>query len=284
MPGLHERALASFGRALELQPRLVRAWREMGSVLVTMGRHDEGVAAIERALELDPQDAGALATMGRARFIGCGEFAEAVEWYERAVARSPDAGWYWLQLAHCATLARNFPRAEAASLRAVELQKQFLSGQEAVLIVGAHMRLAHIFGLQGRDADALEQVQYEIDFIRHAEHPLGGRITIELNMRRGRAFQRLGRAVEAATAFNIAVRAFEERVRLGADDPHTRYYVAGVHAMRGEVEEALVSLEKAVALRRPLTIARARIEPEFETLRDEPRFKALVGAAAPVRS
>jgi tetratricopeptide (TPR) repeat protein len=283
VPGLHERALASYGRALELQPRLVRAWREMGGVLVSIGRHDEGVAAIERALELDPNDAGALAAMGRALFIGCGEFEPAVAWYERAVARSPDAGWYWLQLSHCATLARNFPRAEAAARRAVELQKQFLSGQEAVLIVGSHMRLGHLAALQGHDAEAIEQFQHEIDFLKRVEHALGGRIGIELNMRLGRALQRLGRSAEAAAAFESAVRAFEERVRLGADDPHTRYYVAAVHAMRGETEEALVGLEKAAALRRALTIARARIEPEFDGLRDEPRFRALVGAPPPAR-
>jgi tetratricopeptide (TPR) repeat protein len=248
----------------------------MGGVLVAAGRQDEGVAAIERALELDPEDAGALAAMGRAFFIGRGEFQQAVGWYERAVARSPQAGWYWLQLAHCATLARNFPRAEAAARRAVELQKQFLSGQEAVLIVGAHMRLGHVAALQGRHADAAEQFQHEIGFLRRVDHALGGRIAIELNMRLGEAWQRLGREADAAAAFDTALAAFNERVRLGADDPHTRYYVAGLHALRGEVEEALVNLDQAVRSRRALTIARARVEPEFDGLRGEPRFRALL--------
>jgi tetratricopeptide (TPR) repeat protein len=235
------------------------------------------VAAIERALELDPDDAGALAAMGRAFFIGRGEFQEAVGWYERALARSPQAGWYWLQLAHSATLARAFPRAEAAARRAVELQKQFLSGQEAVLIVGSHLRLAHLAALQGRHADAVEQVQHELGFLGRVDHALRGRIGIELHMRLGHALRRLGRGADAAAAFQTALAAFAERVRLGADDPHTHYYVAGVHALRGETEEALVSLEKAARLRRAFTIARARIEPEFEGLREEPRFRALIG-------
>jgi tetratricopeptide (TPR) repeat protein len=276
IPALHERALASFRHALDLQPRLVRAWRELGSVLVSTGRQDEGVAAIERALELDPDDAGALAAMGRAFFIGLGEFQQAVGWYERAVARSPAAGWYWLQLAHCATLARAFSRAEAAARRAIELQKQFLSGQEAILIVGAHMRMGHLLALQGRHGEAVEQIEHELGFIRRVGHALGGRIQIELNMRLGHAFQRLGRAAEAAAVFEGALAAFDERVRLGADDPHTRYYVAGLHALRGETEEALVNLQKAAQLRRALTIARARIETEFDGLREEPRFQALV--------
>ena len=278
IPLLHERALASFRHALALQPHLVRAWRELGGVLVSTGRLEEGVAAIERALELDPEDAGALAAMGRAFFIGRGEFQQAVGWYERAVARSPQAGWYWLQLSHCATLARAFARAEAAAQRAIDLQKQFLSGQEAVLIVGAHMRLGHLAALQGRHAEAVEQIEHEVAFLRRVGHALGGRIQIELQMRLGQSLQRLGRAADAAAAFESALSAFEERVRLGADDPHTRYYVAGLHALRGETEEALVNLEKAAQLRRALTIARAKIEPEFEGLRGEPRFRSLVSA------
>jgi hypothetical protein len=70
---------------------------------------------------------------------------------------------------------------------------------------------------------------------------------------------------------------FEERLRLGADDPYTRFYVAGIHALRGEPEQALSSLGRAVRMRRRFNVARARIEPEFASLRDDPRFKELVG-------
>jgi tetratricopeptide (TPR) repeat protein len=136
--------------------------------------------------------------------------------------------------------------------------------------------MGHLLALQGRHGEAVEQIEHELGFIRRVGHALGGRIQIELNMRLGHAFQRLGRAAEAAAVFEGALAAFDERVRLGADDPHTRYYVAGLHALRGETEEALVNLEKAAQLRRALTIARARIETEFDGLRDEPRFLALV--------
>ena len=40
-------------------------------------------------------------------------------------------------------------------------------------------------------------------------------------------------------------------------------------------------LERAAAMRRAYTVARARIEPDFETLRDEPRFLKLVGSSQP---
>ena len=73
--------------------------------------------------------------------------------------------------------------------------------------------------------------------------------------------------------------AFEARVRLGADDPFTRYYAAGIYAQLGEIEEALTCLEGAAAERRALTVARARTDPELGPLHREPRFQVLVREA-----
>src|SRR5439155_1583650 len=67
---------------------------------------------------------GALAAMGRALFIGRADFEEAACWYERALAANPKAGWYALQLSHCAALLRDFVRGEAAASRAIELQQE----------------------------------------------------------------------------------------------------------------------------------------------------------------
>jgi len=276
VPELHERALASFRRALELRPGMVRAWREMGGSLIALCRDDEGIEAIRRALELDPEDAGALAGMARAHFVGLGQFREAVPWFEKALARNPQGGWYALQLSHCLALLREFERGEAVARRAVELQAASLSGQEGVRIVGAHMRLGHLAALQGRDEEAAEEFRRELAFIQRVDHALRSRIVIELNMRLGAAYRRLGSASEAEAAFRIALEGFEDRVGLGADEPFTRYYVACIHAQRGSLDEAVDCLEKAARRRRRFTIARARIEPELEALSGHPRFLDLL--------
>jgi len=96
------------------------------------------------------------------------------------------------------------------------------------------------------------------------------------HQRIGSAHLHLGEHEEARAAFQIALSLFEERLRLGADDPYTRFYVAGIHALRGEPEQALSSLGRAVKGRRRFNVARARIEPEFASLRDDQRFKELV--------
>jgi TolB-like protein/Tfp pilus assembly protein PilF len=277
IPAFHEQALASFRKALALRPGLVRGWREMGATLVSLCREDEGVEAIRRALELDPEDAGALGAMGRAHFVGRGHFREAVEYYERALVRNPQAGWSALQLSHCLALLGEFARGEAVARRAVELQEAFLSGQEGILIVGAYMRLGHLASLQGRHREAIEHFERELAFMQRVDHALRNRTSIELHMRLGAAHLGEGRAEEAGAAFATGLRGFEQRIRLGADDPFTRYYAACIHALRGETVEALDCLEKAAAMRRRFTIARARIEPALESLRGEARFRELVG-------
>ena len=279
IPELHESALRAFRKAIELRPGLVRAWREVGNELVLMGRADEGIEAIRRGLELDPEDPGALGSMGRALFIGVARFAEATDWLERALARNPQGGWYALQLAHCLALARQFAPGEAAALRAIELQEQSLSGQEGVRIVGGHMRLAHLMALQGRHEAAVAQLEKERAFLQHVDHALRNRSIVEVNMRLGGSLLAQGRADEAGAALAAADAAFEARLRVGADDPYTRYYSAAAHALRGARDAALDTLAKAVARRREFTLARARIEPEWESLRGDERFQRLLGVS-----
>jgi serine/threonine protein kinase/tetratricopeptide (TPR) repeat protein len=276
LPELHEKALPSFRRALELRPGLVRAWRELGSSLVMLGREGEGLQAIRRALELDPGDAGTLGAMGRAAFIGQARFEDAIGWYERALARNPKGGWYALQLAHAAALARDFARGTAAARLAVELQEAALSGQEGVRIVGAHMRMGHIAALQGRPAEALQHFERERTFLERVDHALRSRSTIELHMRKGAAELATGAAAAARASLDAALSAFEQRVRQGADEPFTRYYAACAYALRGDHEQAVACLLRAAELRRVFTIARARIEPEWDSLRDMPQFRNLV--------
>jgi tetratricopeptide (TPR) repeat protein len=256
---------------------MVRAWREVGSALLALGRDDEAIDSIRRALELDPDDPGALGSMGRALFIGRAQFREAADLFDRALSRNPQGGWWALQLAHCAALLRDFPRGEDAARRAVDLQEASLSGQEGVVIVGSHMRLGHLAALQGRHQEAIDSFERELAFLQRAEHALRGRISIELQMRLGAAYRRLGRAEEERRALEEAREAFEQRLRMGADDPFTRYYAACVYALRGQADEAIACLEKAAERRRRFTVERARIEPELETLRGDARFRALVG-------
>jgi tetratricopeptide (TPR) repeat protein len=277
-PELSERALLSLDRALALRPDSAEAWRYRGSALITLDRDEEALAAFENALARNPLDASAQSGIARVHFILRGDFVRAAAAYERALVLNPRAGWSALQLAHCATFLRDFPKAEAAARRAIELQQAFLSGRAGLVIVGAHMRLGHAFALQGRHREALQEYAAEVEFVRSVDHALRGRIFIELHQRIGEAHLRLGDAQEAHAALDLAIEAYERRMRTGAADAMSPYYAAGAHALRGEREAALACLERAAAGRPRLTAARAAIEPALEALRDDPRFQAILPA------
>jgi tetratricopeptide (TPR) repeat protein len=278
MADLRWRAEASLRRAIALQPDSVTAWRELGSVLIGMGQEADGFEALQRAHTIDPADPGALGSMGRGLFTCRAQFAEAAAWFERALQANPKAGWYALQLAHCAALLRDFARGTAAARQAIALQEAFLSGREGVLIVGAFMRLGHLEALQDRPAAAIDQFRREIEFLTTVDHALRNRIIVELNVRLGAAHLALGETRKGLGLLDVAIEGFDRRVRLGADEPFTRYYAAAAHALKGDAETALVFLERAAAERRAFTLERARIEPEFASLRSDPRFQRLLGS------
>jgi len=86
-----------------------------------------------------------------------------------------------------------------------------------------------------------------VEFVRSVDHALRGRIVIELHQRIGEAHLRLGDATQARAALDLAVEAYERRMRTGAADAMSPYYAAGAHALRGEREPALACLERAAA-------------------------------------
>lgn len=278
IPELQKQALKSLERALELQPSLQEALCEKGIVLVHLGREDEGIQVIERALALDPVDPTAHSALGRAYFLGKGDFRRAALSYERALKLDPLAGWSALQLSHCAALLREYARGEAAARRAIVLQEEFRSGRRGIVLLGSHMRLGHLFALQEKNQEARREFEAELEFLSRIDHALKGRIFIEIHMRLGEILLRTGDPAGQA-ALDLALEAFERRIRLGSDDPFTRYYAAAAYALRGDASTALDCLEKAVQKRPAFTCARARIEPEFRSLRSDPRFQSLMGAS-----
>jgi tetratricopeptide (TPR) repeat protein len=209
-------------------------------------------------------------------FIGHGQFAEAAAAYEKALSLNPQAGWYQLQLAHACAYLRDFGRGEAAARRAIQLQEGFLSGRDGVQIVGAYLRLGHLYALQGRNDEAIACYEREGTYIREVNHLLRERTTIEILTRTGSAHLAAGREGAAREQLARAVAAFEDWLGLGADDASTRYYAACARALLGDLEGALCDLTNAASVRRAFTVARARLEPDLAGLRSHPGFEALV--------
>jgi len=276
LPELQLKAIEFERRALALDPGLAAARLWLGSAYVGLGRYEEAVPEIREALRLEPDNASAHAWLARVYWIGEGRLDDGIRELEHTIDLNPDAGYSYLQLSLLYALGGRFDEAEKAARRAIDLQEQYVSGNEGMQVVGAHARLGYVYYLRGRYDEAVASYERELAFLSSSDHALRARTSIELNQKLGAAFLRKGDRARAERHFELALRAHAHRVSEGADDPATRYYVAAVHALRGDTARALESLERSSERLAALNRARAPLDPDLESLRDEPRFLALV--------
>ena len=277
---LIEDAIEIERRALSIDPDLADAHSWLGAALLSLGRTDDAIAAIREAIRLEPDNGQAHPALARGYWVGRGAFAAAMPEFEKAIELNPDAGYSYLQLALLLAWEGQYARAEDVSRRAVELQDQYISGNAGLQVVGANGRLGYVYYLQGRYEDAIREYERGLSFVGSSDHALKDRTAIELTIKMGAAYHRLGRPAEATRHFDRARKLFDSLIAKGADDPFTRYYIAGLHALSGDADRAFESLQRVAERLPALTAERVRRDPDLESLRGDPRFAAIASAVS----
>jgi serine/threonine protein kinase/Tfp pilus assembly protein PilF len=238
MPELLERAIDAERKALALNPALVDAYNWMGSAELALGRVDAAIDALQKAVDVDPSQARGHAALARAHWLGRGDLRRGIEGFEQAVRINPQFGYAHLQIAFLYTELGEYARAAEAARRAVDLQERYASGEEGLLIVGAHTRLGYVHYREGRYGDAIAEYQTELLFLTAADHVLKERALIELHQKLGAAYRRAGQQPDAERHLRAALKMYEDRAGRGADDLQTKYYAATAHALCGDIERA----------------------------------------------
>ena len=160
----------------------------------------------------------------------------------------------------------NTTRLRAPRRRPIDLQEQYISGEEGFLVIGAHTRLGYVFYRQGRYEEALAEYQMELLFLSSSDHVLKDRSLVELHQKLGAALVRLGRVDEGRRHLELAIRKYEERAALGEVEAATQYYVAAAYALMDDLELAAKVLEKSIGKQR-WNQPRAVRDPDFQPLR-----------------
>jgi serine/threonine-protein kinase len=118
--GRYPEAEASFRKTIALVPDSYLAYRNLGGVLYNMGRIDDAIAMSRRSLELrsSPETYSNVGTIEFTR----GNYAEAAQYYEKAVSLNPRFHLLWGNLADACTMVPELrPRAAEAYRRALQL-------------------------------------------------------------------------------------------------------------------------------------------------------------------
>jgi serine/threonine protein kinase/Tfp pilus assembly protein PilF len=282
IPELSLKAVEYAEKAVKLNPSLSHAHQFLGGAYSTLGRYDDAIASMNEAVRLEPNNAGAHGSLARAYWLGKGMVEEAIVELEHAVSINPQAGYSYLQLVFLHTLIGNYTRAEAAAKHAIELQEKYISGKEGLQVVGAHTRLGYCYYRQRRYDEAIEEYQRELEFLNSSDHALRERSLTELEQKLGAAYLRKGMTDEAAMHFKNAVKRFEHRLGKGSDDPFTKYYMACLYSLKGDADKALKYLGDSLGPLKEINTLRAKSDPDFESLREDSRFRELIGESAPL--
>jgi tetratricopeptide (TPR) repeat protein len=271
---LTTRAVDALQKAVALDPNNGLGLAGLGAAYGVQGRFDEALALLERALALDPANFLARMSLGRLYWIGLGRLEDGIAVFERAIEANPEAGYVHQQLALLFSLIGNLDRAEREALQAVALQESLKSGAEGLHTVGSFVRLGYIRYLQGRYDDAIREYEREREWVGRHDHALKERVLIEIGQKTSAAFWRAGDIDASNRAFDETVRAFRARQARGAADPFTTYYLASLHALRGEVDEAMALVDEAAARLPVLVRVRIERDPDFDPIRASSALRA----------
>ena len=248
---LFPQARVAAERSLALNPALAEAHASLGLVLF---QYEWDWAGAERemqhALSLNPNYAPAhhfyadvLKALGR--------FEEALSHIMDAQALDPLSLAISAGVGHVLYLSRQYDRAIEAYKHVIELDPNFVQGR---------LWFGRPYLQKGMFEEAIRELSQAVT--------LSGGDTISLAV--------LGHAYAAAGQTGKALEILEQLKQRATSAYVPSYWIGLIHVGLGDAQQALEWLEKAFK-ERSAWLAWINVEPRFDSLRNEPRFEALLG-------
>jgi eukaryotic-like serine/threonine-protein kinase len=236
-------------RALAIDGQLAEAHATLGIVSENTWHWAEAEKEFKRAIELNPTYPTAfhwysifLKNMGRND--------EAVVTIKRAQELDPISSVIAVNITRMHHLQNNHELAVAHSLKLIDLDSNFGPG---------HQYLAFSYLKLGRNAEAIAEMEKAVGLTNRSSITLGDL---------GYVYAVVGRKAEALAMIKELEEKYARRESVGA-------YVAAVYAGLGEKDKVFEWLEKDFEVRNG-KLSEIRWQIQFETLRDDPRFKDLL--------
>ncbi len=297
--GNGDAALALAQKALEVDPYSATVNFDVARYHDTAGRFDEAMAKYRRVVEIEPNHAFAYVYIAAIHYLVYGRVDESLIWYHEATrndalsasAQSVPAIAYleigdtvnarvWIdrgmQLA-----PRTFYALFTSLLLAVHERDEEATRKTAQTLLEVYPQssaaLLHLRNLDlaaGRYEAALSRYSRAWPSLTRDGEPDVHRWNLFAAIDLALVYRKLGEDGRAESLLQRSLQTTEGLPRLGVDG----YWIADVrvHAIRGDVQQAVAALERAVDEGwRLLTWYHFNLDPNLEVLRDDPGFQAL---------
>ncbi len=257
-------ALEHLREAERLDPRSSARERQLGETLVRLHRYKEGRQAIDAGLALTPRELGLIEEKALS-FLGEGDL-EGARRVVRAAPKEIDPAEIVSYFAKFWDLVWVLDDAQRELL--FRLTPSAFDDDRA----GWAISLAQAAALQkdpGRTAFYAEEARKAVEDQLRAtpDDP-------DLHALRGLALAYLGRKEDAVRAGERAV-SLQPVERDALFGPYLEHQLIRIHIVNGEPDKALDRLERLLRIPYYLSPGRLRIDPNFDPLRSQPRFRKL---------
>jgi tetratricopeptide (TPR) repeat protein len=220
--GRYEKAIASYDRAIKIKPDLHETWYNRGVALGNLGRYEEAIDSFDRTIEINPDDHEAWYNRGNA-LGNLGRYEEAIDSYDRAIEINPDKVKAWYNRGNALRNLGRYEKAIASYDRAIEINpdKHEAWYNRGVALVNL-----------GRYEEAINSYDRAIEINPHLH---------EAWSNRGVALGNLGRYEEAIDSYDQAIEI--------NPDLHEAWSNRGVALVNlGRYEEAIDSYDQAIEI------------------------------------
>jgi TolB-like protein/Flp pilus assembly protein TadD len=296
----YENALQELSIAAAKSPGDAQVWAGMSYIFRRQGRFQKSIAEMGKALRLNPQHDNYSWNQGLT-YLRLRDYAEAEKYLKRAISLSPDRveTYYWLAETYrlwdgtpdrARSVVRTMPRrSHPFTLYARVAESLYEREYESVLAL-----------LQDAASDVIEMPRYyapnaliECECLRALDRPDDARIRceearsfLEKELERSPADPRihsaLGKSLALLGLSDEAVRHGEEAVAIwpvskdALDGVFFERYLAEIFSITGETERAVERLDFLLSIPSLVSVADLRFSPRWDSLRDDPRFQALL--------
>lgn len=131
-----DQAEAMIRKYLEFEPRNATAHLQLGRVLAAEGKGDAAAAEYQAAQQIAPQDPEVHREMAQT-YYNAGKFKEAAAEFEAMLPQSPNDARLYFRTGDALLRAKDFPRAQAALLKAVQLKPDLVEAYEGLALAAS---------------------------------------------------------------------------------------------------------------------------------------------------
>ena len=245
-----EEAMSSYDKALQINPNYHKVWYCRGNILDSLEKYEEAILCYDKALTIEPNDSESWRSRGNS-LLNLERYEEAINSYTQAVKHNSELYQVWFSQG---LILDNLERYEEA----------LISFDRALQI---HPDYHEAFCNQGNTLVSLERYEESILSFDRALELNSNNADIWFN--RGFSLHSLGRYEESILSYNKAL-------EIAPNYHLTWYNKACIYSLQNQIELALENFQKAIQLDPEKCCDMAKTDSDFDNIRRDPRFQALI--------